>query len=536
MKQYKKLFFSILFFILINSIFMNAQNVGYIRIIDNSDKNNDYKDCQYNRFDDLLISNMKNQDIKVLDYSRKTVDVLLSSCDKVVRNIDVLINSKGSKKLFNKFKDKTNLDYLIVKQNNYKWDNFIAGLNCGTDFINDCYSTRHSCPDVLSYMIFDLNNCSSSSLILNFYKNTDFSLENFNDKTNLDNFIKDIKDIIKKFEVKAKNYTENFNLIENSEMKNNNSVSDLNNFSNPRIMVLPKKIEEKNYQNGDYYLKKEEKMIIASLKKVLEDNKIKTIGFESVIKNISERRLLQSGTKVDLKTLILESNESDFYVEFENLGSNEKTEAKSNNQSTLQSNQNKNFEVTEVSGDEFSLSNQNNGTSSNNNYGNCPQSFDFKIRNYATSEDIASDLQEINTCGSVDEYKKFANKILNYGAISKIKNEFQYLIENGKKVSLFFSFSESSNRKFDDKIQGIRISQHIEKCIKENSFNGKFILGGVVNNYMSFPQVAIPFIDKNNGQTYTTSQFSNIIRDYLENYLEVKEVTVTGSSINFIIN
>ncbi len=136
----------------------------------------------------------------------------------------------------------------------------------------------------------------------------------------------------------------------------------------------------------------------------------------------------------------------------------------------------------------------------------------------------------------MDEYKKFANKILNYGAISKIKNEFQYLIENGKKISVFFTFSNSSSKKFDEKIQGIRISQHIEKCIKENSFNGNFIIGGVVNNYMSFPQVAIPLIDKNNGQTYTTSQFSNVIRDYIENYLEVKEVMVTNSSINFILN
>jgi acid stress-induced BolA-like protein IbaG/YrbA len=262
-------------------------------------------------------------------------------------------------------------------------------------------------------------------------------------------------------------------------------------------MVLPKKIDEKNYQNGEYYLKKEEKMIIASLKKVLEDNKLKTIGFESVIKNISERRLLQSGTKVDLKTLILESNEADFYVEFENL-------------------------------DDGVMLNQNNG--------NCPKSFDFKIRNYATGEDIASDLQEINTCGSIDEYKKFANKILNNGAITKINDEFQYLVENGKKISIFFSFSNSSNKKFDDKIQGLRISQHIEKCIKENAFNGKFIFGGVVNNYISFPQVSVPFIDKNNNQLYTVPQFSNAIRDYLENYLEVREVTVTGSSINFILN
>jgi hypothetical protein len=424
------------------------------------------------------------------------------------------------------------MDYIIFI--NYIDDrnsirDFEAKLICGSDEIYKYDYWKKQ----INFSVLDLNKIiiKELSLKINLLNNEKLTIENFNDKTNVNNFIKDILDLIQNAEGNKKTNIEKSELKPAYVKKNNNSISNINNFPNPRIMVLPKKIDEKNYKNGEYYLKKDEKMIIASLKKVLEDNKLKTIGFESVIKNISERRLLQSGTKVDLKTLILESNEADFYVEFENLGSNEKTEAKSNNQSTSQSNQN--FQTTEVSGDEFGAGNV---ETASYNYGNCPQSFDFKIRNYATSEDIASDLQEVNTCGSVDEYKKFANKILNNGAISKIKNEFQYLIENGKKISVFFTFSNSSSKKFDDKIQGIRISQHIEKCIKDNSYNGNFILGGVVNNYMSFPQVAIPLIDKNNGQTYTTPQFSNVIRDYLENYLEVKEVTVTGSSINFILN
>jgi hypothetical protein len=497
MKLYKRTFFLLTCLFIINNSLGYTQNVGYVRIIDNTDKSNDYKDCQYNRFDDLLINNMMKKGINVTTLNEKTIQSLLNSQYSGL----YILKSKFPTEL-RKLKRKLNLDYIIYfspeKYFHSNTDIPFPRLECGSDIILKNNSDGYA----IGFGLLALNENIENKIILKIKGKKDnldyLTAENFNDQTSVDNFIKDILDITKKNEVnKKKSDIKKSELKLTNEKSNNNSISNISSFSNPRIMVLPKKIDEKNYQNGEYYLKKEEKMIIASLKKVLEDNKLKTIGFESVIKNLSERRLLQSGTKVDLKTLILESNEADFYVEFENL-------------------------------DDGVMLNQNNG--------NCPKSFDFKIRNYATGEDIASDLQEINTCGSIDEYKKFANKILNNGAITKINDEFQYLVENGKKISIFFSFSNSSNKKFDDKIQGLRISQHIEKSIKENAFNGKFIFGGVVNNYISFPQVSVPFIDKNNNQLYTVPQFSNAIRDYLENYLEVKEVTVTGSSINFILN
>lgn len=503
MKLYKRTFFLLTCLFIINNTLGYTQNVGYVRIIDNTDKRNDYKDCQYNRFDDLLITNMMKKDINVTAFREKTILTTVGSSIEhlyqLVEKPDMLFAVdmfNGRYRLNQKLIRKLKLDYIIFfyEKNNINGRVKFPKLICATSSDNILETDK-----AMAFVVLDLKFDKSNELIFRISNKEKFlTSENFNDITNVDNFIKDILDITKKNEVNKKESD-----IKKSESKptyvkpNNNSITSISSFSNPRIMVLPKKIDEKNYQNGEYYLKKEEKMIIASLKKVLEDNKLKTIGFESVIKNLSERRLLQSGTKVDLKTLILESNEADFYVEFENL-------------------------------DDGVMSSQSNE--------NCPNSFDFKIRNYATGEDIASDLQEINTCGSIDEYKKFANKILNNGAITKINDEFQYLVENGKKISIFFSFSNSSNKKFDDKIQGLRISQHIEKSIKENAFNGKFIFGGVVNNYISFPQVSVPFIDKNNNQLYTVPQFSNAIRDYLENYLEVREVTVTGSIINFILN
>jgi hypothetical protein len=541
MKHYKKSIFALVYFIVINSTFLYAQRVGYLRIIDNSNKNNDYKDCQYNRFDDLLIRKMNQNEINVVDFNFSQIENLKLGISLQSGTLRLPTNGYfedffgKSEKQKRNFRKKMDVDYLIYCA--FDWESsqekFMSQLVCGTDFIRkySVYASKY----FLKFKILNLNDYSTNDLIYKDFhsKDSDLSVENFNTNTNVDNWVKDILDIIQKSKTTNKSNNEEIESKSNSAKINNNSFSNRNNFSNPRIMVLPKKIEENNYKNGEYYLNKEEKMIIASLKKVLEDNKIKTIGFESVIKNISERRLLQSGTKVDLKTLILESNEADFYVEFENLSVVEETKIKSTDQSKSQPINDKDKELMDL----YGYDTRENASKPNTDSENCLKSFDFKIRNYATSEDIASDLQEINTCGSVDEYKKFANKILNYGAISKIKDEFQYLIENGIKISVFFTFSEASNKKFDDKIQGgIRISQHIEKCIKDNAFNGNFIIGGVVNNYISFPQVAIPFRDKNNGQIYTTFQFSNVIRDYIENYLEVKEVTVTGSSINFILN
>lgn len=268
-----------------------------------------------------------------------------------------------------------------------------------------------------------------------------------------------------------------------------------------RIMVIPKK---RVIVDGEIILSGQQQKLIASLKKLLEDNGYQTIGFESVYESIKEDEMIQKDSKTrdeDITQSILKASGSEFYLMFENI--DEKSNIGKNNDDIP-----------------------------------CLQDFELKIKNWATGEDVASDVISLNTCGSADEYKKFATTFLNDGALKKIDNQYSSLLDEGIKVSVKFAFSANSNKKFDDKIGKLRISQHIENCIRNYAVNNYFISGGVVNNYMIFPQVAIPLFDKKTGNKVITNDFANIIRDYLENekIIEVLKVIVTEHSINFILN
>lgn len=267
-----------------------------------------------------------------------------------------------------------------------------------------------------------------------------------------------------------------------------------------RIMVIPKK---RIIIDGQISLSGQQQKVIASLKKLLEDNGYQTIGFESVYESIKEDEMIQKEAKTrdeDITQMILKSSGSEFYLMFENID-------------------------------------EKNNIGKNNDDIPCLQDFELKIKNYASGEDVASDVISLNTCGSADDYKKFAAIFLSDGALKKIDNQYNSLLEEGIKVSIKFAFLESSNRKFDDKIDKLRISQHIENCIRNYAVNNYFIAGGVVNDYMTFPQVAIPLFDKKTGNKVIANDFANIIRDYLEKIkIEVQKVTVTSHSINFILD
>jgi hypothetical protein len=283
-----------------------------------------------------------------------------------------------------------------------------------------------------------------------------------------------------------------------SQKQNNNSK-----INRPaRIMVIPKK---RIIVDGEISLSGQQQKVLTSLKKLLEDNGYQTIGFESVYERLKEDEMIQnndnSRTRAeDVTQKILKASDAEFYLMFENI------DEKSN--------------VGKISDDIA-----------------CLQDFELKIKNYASGEDVASDVISLNTCGSAEDYKKFAATFLNDGALKKIDNQYKSLLEEGIKVSVKFAFSDTSNRKFDDKEGKLRISQHIEKCIRDYAVNNYFISGGVVNDYITFPQVAIPLFDNKTGKKVITNDFANIIRDYLENLkIEVKKVTVTAQSINFILN
>ncbi|MBP6754514.1 MAG: hypothetical protein KA210_00090 [Bacteroidia bacterium] len=282
-----------------------------------------------------------------------------------------------------------------------------------------------------------------------------------------------------------KNYKdgdENYNAIK--------GVENITNVATPKIMVIPKKIDASKFVNGEYQLAKSEKMLIAAFKNKFEDNKFTTFGFESAIKNIFEQRQFQDNTQEDIKSKILEAAGMDFYVEYENLD-------QSNN--------------------------------------NCEKVFDFKIRNYSTGEDVASDLKSLNICGSPDDFKVFAGSILSSGAISKINKQFSSLVENGKKVSVVFTLANSSSASFDKEFNGVKLGVHIENCLQELALNGNLDIEGVVNLRME-TTVNIPVIDENNGKSYTTYMFSENIIEYLKKNAGVTcKSSVSKQIVNIII-
>ena len=260
--------------------------------------------------------------------------------------------------------------------------------------------------------------------------------------------------------------------------------------SSPKIMVIPKKIEPAKYVNGEYQLTKEEKMLIAAFKNKFEDNKFTTYGFESNLKSVIENRQFNNNVQDDIKSKILESSGMDFFVEYENLDQNSPK---------------------------------------------CEKVFDFKIRNYSTGEDIASDLKNLNSCGSPDDYKSFASAILNAGAISKINTQFSSLLNNGRKVSVIFTIANTAQANFSKEYNGIKLKDHIENCLQALALSGNLDIEGVVNLRME-TSVNIPIINENTGKSYTTNTFSEDIITYLKKNANVEcESSVSKQIVNIKI-
>jgi hypothetical protein len=257
----------------------------------------------------------------------------------------------------------------------------------------------------------------------------------------------------------------------------------------PRIMVIPRTLDPELFTNGEYNLNEIQRKITSALKNKLEDNTYTTIGFESTLKKIYEDRLINENTKGDIKSMILEASGADFYVEYDVFNSKD-----------------------------------------------CVRTLEFKIRNYATGEDVASDIKNVNTCGTPDDYKNFASDLLNDGSLSKIDKEFNSLQLNGRKISLNFNLSSETSKTFTSTTNGFSLEEHIENCLQSMSFNGNYKSSGSVSNRISFPEVSISPTNDTTGKNYTPNAFAIDIVKYLKDNAGVDcEKTVIGSNINITI-
>jgi hypothetical protein len=385
-----------------------------------------------------------------------------------------------------------------------------------------------------------------------------------------------------------KDGNENYTAVKGEDSKEIVSV--------PRVMVIPEKINPQKLLNGEYQLSKEEIMIIGALKNKLENKNYTTIGFETAIKKVYEDRLLNENTMVDLKSLILESSGADFYVEFKSIEDISKSQSNivanwgptqivytftktdefiEGRSKWVSSGGNYYKELNKNEVPEKYLPNFNdviylfdqkqNMIIAFHNYGNskiytlslnsnanykeigtatstsaktqvlgCDQNFNFKIRNYATNEDVATDIKQLNTCGSPEIYKGFAESILSSGALNKINAQFQDILINGKKISVNFTVLNTSIASFDKIYNGVRLEEHIQSAIQAYSIN--YRQNGVVNKRMTFSEVYIPSINENNGQNSYPNDFALSVIKYLKDVINLDcEKTVIGQNVNINI-
>jgi hypothetical protein len=359
----------------------------------------------------------------------------------------------------------------------------------------------------------------------------------------------------------------------------------------PRVMVIPEKIDQNKLINGEYQLTKEEILLIGALKNKLENRNYTTIGFETAIKKVYEDRLLNENTQVDIKSLILESSGADFYIEFKPIidvnsvnyttrlvldngltvtKTKESSEGKakwisSSGREYLELNKSQAIEkvwstLNDViyfhdptrnlmfafhangNGQYYSLELYKNaeyqlkGTSKSIKIPNieCTQNFNFKIRNYSTNEDIATDIKQLNTCGSPEDYKSFTESLLNEGALNKMDVQFKDMLTNGKKISVNFTVLNASTASFDKTYDGLRLEEHIQNAIQAYSIT--YRQNGVVNKRMTFSEVYIPSINDNNGQNNYPNDFALSVIKYLQDVVGLAcDKTVIGQNVNINI-
>lgn len=341
------------------------------------------------------------------------------------------------------------------------------------------------------FVIFSLNTSQSKVVTLAI---STFDCDNkLESCSNVDAFAKSIKDFVDFVSVEVEASPQESPRKKEEAPVNNKTPSAYTGESivkKPSLMVLPNKINQSKWKNGEYQLSKMEKMLIAALKNKFEENKYTTFGFESVLKRVLENRQANDSVRNDIKSSILETSGIDFFVEFENL---------------------------------------------DENIADCNKVFEFKIRNYSTGEDVASDIRNLNSCGTSDEYKNFAAAVLNQGAISKINDQFSSVINNGRKVVVIFTIANSSKARFNMEFKGKKLGIHINDCLQKLALRGNLELEEE-SDLRKQAIVNIPLIDERTGQRYQTTTFTEEVLNYLKTNADVEcERIVSRQVINIKI-
>lgn len=408
--------------------------------------------------------------------------------DEIDYKNNVYSVSKIDKKLNNNSSYLKELGYsfilLPIKTKN------VLAICCTYDYNNNNKQLLSNSNEIWwgEYLLYNLNNKKSKTVRLTISTSGKY-LRTLESSSNIISFSQEVNDFVQLINAAENTLTAN-KINSNYSDKTNSKYSSNTFISKPSLMVIPNKINPAKLINGEYQLSKYEKMLIAAFKNKFEDNHFTTFGFESVLKRIYENRVINDNVYDDIKSKILEGSGIDFFVEFENLDENNT---------------------------------------------NCDKVYDFKIRNFSTGEDVASDLKNLNQCGNSDVYKDFASSILNEGAVSKINNQFNSILKNGQKVNIVFTVSNTSQARFNKQFNGIKLGVHINNCLQSLSLNGNLELQEETD-LRKQAIVNIPVLDANSGQRYQSTTCAEAIISYLNKNAGIEcDRVVSRQSINIKI-
>lgn len=420
----------------------------------------------------LSIQKQKNEDFSFDEMDYKQSIFSLSKIDRKLQN-----NSNYLKEL--------GYSFILLPIKTKYW----GDICCETNYsINKEFLKKSNEIWWCEFLIFNLNDKRSKTVRLTI-STSGSDNPTLESSSNIISFSQEISDFVQLLNSSENTFPAK-KIIPNNTGTIKNAPTNNTFISKPSIMVIPNKINPAKLINGEYQLTKYEKMLIAAFKNKFEDNNFTTFGFESVLKRIYENRLVNDNVYDDIKSKILEGSGIDFFVEFENLDENNTS---------------------------------------------CDKVYDFKIRNFSTGEDIASDLKDLNQCGNSDVYKDFASSILNQGAVSKINNQFNSILRNGQKVNMTFTISNTSQARFNRQYNGIKLGVHINNCLQSLSFKGNLELQEE-SDLRKQARVNIPVIDENSGQRYQTTTFAEEIISYLKKNAGIEcDRVVSRQSINIKI-
>ena len=432
-----------------------SQSIAYMKMYEDRQYNIDGYGATY--LNKKIIEKLKAENLDVKPFSN--TKLFVSYANKSISKLNE--DQIGNLKMFN--------HSFIILHKSEKFNQSYRDICYGEDSDN---KLRNGVNWQSEFVIFNLNTNQSKAVTLAI-STFDCDNKKLESCSNVAAFAKSIKDFVNEEAAPQESPRKKEEAPANKTPSAYTGESIL---KKPSLMVLPNKINQSKWKNGEYQLSKMEKMLIAALKNKFEENKYTTFGFESVLKRVLENRQANDSVRNDIKSSILETSGIDFFVEFENLDENS---------------------------------------------ADCNKVFDFKIRNYSTGEDVASDIRNLNSCGTSDDYKNFAAAVLNQGAIAKINDQFSSVISNGRKVVVIFTIANNSKAKFNMEFKGKKLGIHINDCLQKLALRGNLELEEE-SDLRKQAIVNIPLIDEKTSQRYQTTTFTEEVLNYLKTNADVE--------------